>query len=1043
MFSSFFVRRPKFALVISIALTLSGLIALFVLPVAEYPPISPPTIVVNGSYSGASSTVVEQTIAAPIEDAVNGVEDMIYMSSKSSNNGGYRLTITFKVGTDPDMALVRVQNRVALAEPRLPQEVRASGLTIALQSPDILKFISFSSPDDSLDYKFLSNYVKINLQSVMARVPGISTATIIGEADYSMRLWLDPNHMSTLDVTITDVVSALKEQNIQVAAGKIGAPPYDGALQTEFTLQTKGRLQTPEDFEQIVIRAKANASAIYLGDIARIELGQASYGTNGKYNGQPAVNLALYSLADANALATGNAVDKKLKELSANFPKGMSYNASYDTTRYVSAAIKQVSTSLIQAVGLVIIITFIFLGDWRSALIPTIAIPVSLISTFAVMFAMGMSINTVTLFGLILAIGIVVDDAILVIENTDRHLKSDPSLSPADAAILTMREVSGAIIATTLVLLAVFIPVTLLPGISGEMYQQFALTICVAVIISSINALTLSPALCGLLLKRGERKSARWYISFNRFFDRITDGYSSGVSWMIRKTALLSLAFGLIIAAMVFGLIKLPGGFVPAEDKGAFLVNLQLPDASSFSRTEDAMDKLTELLRTDANVESVTAISGFSILNGGAQSNGGSAFVVLKPWDQRDGEANQVFSIVQRINSAAFAHIPEAQILAMAPPAVPGMGAVGGLELIIEDTLSRPHSELATQLNQFIAEANQSPKLSNVFSTFRANVPQYFVEIDRVKAKTLGVSLSEIFTTLQAQLGSMYINDFNKFGQTYRVIMQADAAFRKDLSALDDFYVRASSGEMVPLNTLVTTKPVLGPDIASRYNLYRSASVLGSTPYGVSSGEGIAAMEQVANAVLGDGFKFEWTGTTYQQIEAGNLAVYAFSLALIFIYLFLVAQYESWSIPFAIILVVPIAIAGAAGALLSTGLAFDLYAQIGMVLLLGMAAKNAILIVEFAKVKRENDGESIISAAKSAARLRFRAVNMTAISFILGILPLAFATGAGAFGQRSLGVTVLGGMMAALLIGTFFIPGFYVIVQSTRERIKQRFEAKA
>ncbi|MEH6585060.1 MAG: multidrug efflux RND transporter permease subunit [Halioglobus sp.] len=1036
MFSAFFIERPKFAMVIAIVFSLAGVLSIYALPVNEFPAISPPNIVVSGVYPGASAEVVEAAVGIPIEDAVNGVEDMIYMSSKSANDGSYSLTVTFEVGADPDMALVRVQNRVKLAEPSLPVEVTTMGLSIAERSPDMLKLISFTSPDESLDYKFISNYVKINLQSSIARLNGVSEANILGEADYSMRLWLNPDKMAGYRLSVVDVFNALREQNVQVAAGKIGAPPFDGALQTEYTLQTKGRLEDVEEFERIVLRARSDGSAIYLSDVARVELGQSSYNFQGETNGVPAVNLAIYQLADANALAVGEAVDQLVAQMSQQFPAGMDYVISYDTTRYVSTAVRQVVISLFQAVLLVVAVTFVFLGNWRATLVPAIAIPVSLLAAFAVLLAAGMTINTVTLFGLILAIGIVVDDAILVIENCDRHLREDPEMTPKEAALLSMREVGGAIIATTLVLLAVFVPVALLPGITGVMYRQFAITICVAVVFSSVNALTLSPALCSLLLRSGDQNTPRWYSAFLGGFGSLTSQYDKGVGWLLARLRLVGVIFLAWTAAVIFGFVSTPTGFVPTEDKGAMMVSVQLPDASSLSRTKSAMDKMAELIGNDPAVETVTAISGFSILSGAMASNAGTLFVVLNHWDERQDSENIVFNVARRINGQAFLQVPEAQVYALTPPAVSGMGVAGGLELVLQDTLSRSSQELAATLNNLIVDGNEVPGLVGLFSTYRANVPQYYVDVDRLKAKNLGVSLDEVFTTLQAQMGSLYINDFNKFGQTYRVIMQAESGYRSDLSDLDHFYLKSASDEMVPLSTLVTTRPILGPDISNRYNMFRSASVRANAAPGVSSGQAMSIFEELADRTLPTGYTYEWTGMSFQEKKAGQTAVFAYVLALIFVYLFLVAQYESWSVPVAIILVVPMAIGGAILALVLSGIALNLYAQVGIVLLIGMSAKTAILVVEFARQRREQGGEEILTAAREAARLRFRAVCMTGISFILGILPLALATGAGAFGQRSLGVTVLGGMLAAMLVGVYFVPGFYAIVQTLRERMK-------
>jgi HAE1 family hydrophobic/amphiphilic exporter-1 len=1031
MISKTFISRPKFALVISIVITIAGLISMALLPVNMYPQITPPQVQISANYPGASAQIVEESVIRPIEEQVNGVEDMMYIESTSSNNGTANITVYFKVGTDTDIAQVNVQNRVALAEAGLPEEVKRQGVSVKKKSSSMLLGINLYSNQENIDAIFLSNYATNYLTEPLGRINGVASAEVMGEQTYSMRLWLRPDRMASLGLTVSEVQAALQEQNTIVAAGKLGAAPSAPSQQFEYSIQAKGRLKTPEEFGQTIIRSSKDGNFVRLNDIARIELGAASYSTTAKLNQQDTAFIVIYQLTEANATQVAADVKARMAELAKQLPDGVEYSIPYDTTEFINRSIDEVVVTLVQAVGLVILVVFLFLQNWRATLIPTVAIPVSLVGTFAFMMMMDYSINLITLFGLVLAIGIVVDDAIIVIENVERILKEE-KLPIKEAVTKAMEQVSGPIVATTLVLLAVFVPVGFMPGITGELYKQFSVTISFAVLISSLNALTLSPALCALLLNEKAMKPIKWLAPFENIITRSTNGYSKVINFILKRTARMAL-FAVVIFAAAGWLVKtVPTGFVPAEDQGFLFVDVQLPDAAASGRTQDVMHKLGEIVKNEPAATDFIAVSGFSLL-GGAGSNNALGIVVLKDWEERTSTELGLRAVLTRLMGQFWA-MPDAQIMAFNPPSIPGLGTSAGFEFRLQDSEGREPAELAQVLNGLIYEANQRPELSNVYSTFRANVPQYFLEIDRNKAKAQGVALSDIFLTLQAQLGSLYINDFNQFSRTYRVIMQAESRFRQNPADLQYYYVRNDEGAMVPLTTLAKLEPILGPTSLTHFNLYRSASISGQPAAGYASGDAIKAMQELAEQ-LPTGYVYEWAGQSKQEIEAGNMAPILFGLAVVFVYLFLVAQYESWTIPFSVIAAVPLALFGAMLALYVIGMENNIYAQVGLVLLIGLSTKTAILIVEFAMEERAA-GKGIFEAALNAARLRFRAVLMTALSFVLGVLPLVFASGAGAGSRISLGITVLFGMLAATIFGTLLVPLFYTLVQSMREKIK-------
>ena len=1030
MISRFFIERPKFSFVVSIVITLAGLIAMLALPVTQYPDIVPSQVQISAAYPGADALTVQQTVVEPIEAQVNGVNKMLYMSSTSSDSGAAVTTVTFAPGTSGDMNTVNVQNRVNWASANLPDEVRRQGVIVKEKSSNMLLVICLYSPKGTYDSLFLCNYASINVKDEISRIPGISDVYMLGELKYSMRIWLDPDKLASLKMTADDVSNAIKAQNIQVSAGAIGDSPTSDKQLLRLTVQTQGRLKDVEEFKNIVIRQTSDGASVKVKDVAKVDLGAENYNSTGWLNGKPSSLLAVYQFNDANGLNIAKACVAKLEELKKRFPEGLDYGIKYDTTKFIKTSIDEMVVTLFEAVLLVILVTFIFLQDWRATLIPTAAIPVSLIGTFAALMLAGYTINLITLFGLILAIGIVVDDAIVVIENVNR-LMTEEKLPPMAAAIKTMEQVTGPVIATTLVLLAMFIPICFMPGITGEMYRQFGVTISVAVVISAINALTLSPAMSALILRPpGDvpKKKFFFFRWFDFVFGKISGAFSVVVSSLIRKSVFIFIMYMvmILISFKIYGL--LPTGFIPEEDQGAFFINVQLPDGAALPRTQRVAEKVTEMAKNTPGVSDVIVTNGYSILSGTSSSNNAMIIVILDDWSKRKTPELQQSAILEKLRGQLY-QIPEAMVMPFTVPAIPGLGSTGGFSFVIEDTTGTHPQRLVDAANALIVEANQNPAMTGVFSTFRANIPQVYLKVDREKALKMGVQIQDINDAFQSLLGYSYVNDFNKFGKVYKVEIQAQSQFRSDITGLSSIKLRNKDGEMVPLNTLVEIETTFGPQFLNRYNMYSSLTVNGSAAAGHSSGQAMKAMEQVANKSLPSGMKYEWTDMSYQEKLAGGKVVFVFILALVFIYLFLVAQYESWLIPLAVLLSVPIAFVGALCALFSRGIDNNIYTQVGFVLLFGLAAKTAILIVEFAKELCDKDENmSPADAAIQAAKLRFRAVVMTAISFVLGVLPLVTASGAGALSRKALGTTVFGGMAISCVFGTILIPSFFVIV---------------
>ncbi|MGF6640514.1 hydrophobe/amphiphile efflux-1 (HAE1) family protein [Paraburkholderia sp. MM6662-R1] len=1031
----FFIERPIFASSIAIIMVLAGLIAWFNLPVERFPQITPPQVLVKSTYTGASAQVVADTVTAPLEEQINGVPGMSYLSSVSANDGTSTITVTFNVGYNIDIGAVDVQNRISQATAQLPSIVNQAGITIQKQNPNFVLAVNLYSPDGSIDPVTLSNYAYLQLVDSLKRLPGVSDVTIFGERRYSMRIWLDPNKLAALGMTASDVQQAIAEQNVQVAAGKFGEAPAPAGTTFQYQINTHGQLADAQQFGNIVLRAgTASDATVYLRDVARIDLGALQYTSSASVNEHPAALLAVFQLPSANALDLDQRVKATMQTLAKRFPKGMAWGITYDTTMFVSASMVEVMKTLSFALLLVLGVVFLFLQSWRTTFIPMIAIPVALIGTLAIMLVLGFSLNTVSLLGMVLAIGLVVDDAIVVVENVERQLES--GLTPMAAAKAAMREVTGPIVATSAVLGAVFVPIAFLPGVTGRLYNQFALTIAISVALSAFNSLTLSPALCALLLRRDRPPRFILFRKFNQGFNWARSHYANSLRGLIRLRwlALAVFACGLGVTWLLHSTI--PSAFLPVEDPGYFYVITRLPYGASLQRTEAVMEKTRAILRATPGVANVLSISGLNFITRSTTSNSAAQFVILKPWDERGAKqsvANLIATVQPKLNQ-----IPEAVALALIPPTIAGLGTFGGFDFEIEDLSGRGSAALGEATQAFLAQARQQSELERrtLLTSYNTSTPQYDFNLDRVKAKLLGLNLSDVFNTMQIYLGSLYVNNVTLFGRTFEVLLEADDNARGNRSDLSRLYVRNAAGSMVPLGTLGRLEPTVGPDTVPHYNLYGAAEITGSAAPGYSSGQAIAAMERAARVLPAD-FGYDWTGITYQELQAGSVAGLVFALALSFVFLFLAAQYESWTLPFTIILTVPLALFGALGLLWLRHMQVDIYAQIGFVLLIGLAAKNAILIVEFAKRRREA-GLDIVAAVTEAARLRLRPILMTAFAFIFGAVPLMIASGAGAASRRSIGTTVVGGMLAATLLSLGFVPIFYTVIEHLREAVLKR-----
>src|SRR2546421_1312188 len=1028
MFSRFFIDRPIFAAVLSIFIVLAGLAAMRNLPIAQYPDIAPPVVTVQAIYPGASAEVIEQTVAAPIENAITGVEKMIYMSSTSGSNGIVEIQVTFDIGTNADQATVDVNNRVKQAEARLPEEVRRQGVTVVKGSSAFLQVLAFYSPEDRYDNLAISNYVTLNVLDALKRVPGTTNVQIFGAKDYAMRIWVKPDRLTQLRLTPNDLIRALNEQNAQFAAGKIGQSPSGGPQELVYTITTKGRLAEAREFEEIIVRANPDGSSLRLKDVARVELASKDYEFIGRINGQQATLIGVFLLPGANALKGAEDVVKTVDEIKPRFPPGLAYSVPYDTTKFVRVSIEEVVKTLVIAILLVVAVVFIFLQDWRATLIPIAAVPVSLIGTFAGLFMLGYSINTLTLFGMVLAIGIVVDDAIVVLENVERIMHEE-HLPARDAAIKAMREVAGPVIAIVLVLCSVFVPIAFLGGLAGELYRQFAVTIAIAVVISGVVALTLTPSLCVLILKREHKLPGGFFEWVNTGFLRVTKRYTDGVGWMIRRAFIGVALFAGMVAAAAFLWHITPGSLVPDEDQGFYIAAVILPDGATLERTDKVVAKVLEAIKSNLNNDDVVAFTGFDFLGGYFRNNAATIFVTQKPWDERHVDTKQVVGDLFMKTGG----IKEGLVLAFGPPPIFGLGTAGGFELYLQDRGEGGARRMAQAMGQFMQQTAKDPKFAFVQTLWRPAAPQLYVDVDREKAKALGVPLNELYGALAPTLGNYYVNDFNKFGRTWQVLMSAEPEYRKSPDAVGDIYVRSEKGDMIPLRSLANVKYASGPDSLTRFNNLPAVKLFGQAAPGVSSGQAIAEAERLAAEVLPPDFSYDWGGASYQEKKSGGTSVIALGLAVIMVFLILAAQYERWSLPLSVLLALPFGTFGALAAVWLRNYTNDVYFQIGLVTLLGLAAKNAILIVQFAELK-EREGMSAAAAALEAARLRFRPILMTSLAFIFGVLPLALSTGAGAGARRSVGTGVMGGMLAATFLAIFFVPMFFKLLATRRLR---------